>query len=94
MPTDTHTPDTPAPGPRKPQAATLPPGTVITTGPSVLVPDGPTVLTRIDKPGRCPWRIGGPSSKRYAATWRAQDLINGGATVTRPAQAGVKRRTR
>lgn len=74
------------------KAPDLPVGTVVRYGPSTLVPDGDTVLTRIDKPGRCPWRIGGPNSKRFAATWRVQDLINDGASITRPAQSGVKRR--
>lgn len=72
-------------------ARMLPVGTIVRTGPSILATPE-TVLTRVDRPGRCPWRLGPAGSNRMVATWRVQDLINDGATVTRPAQAGVKRR--
>jgi hypothetical protein len=75
------------------QAQSLPVGSVVSTDtPNTLVPNGRTVLTRVDRPGRCPWRLGPADSNRYVATWRVQDLINDGADVNRPAQAGVKRR--
>lgn len=75
-----------------PNARTLPVGTVVTAKHSTLVLKGETVLTRVDRSGRCPWRLGPADSRRYVATWRVQDLINEGADVARPAQAGVKRR--
>lgn len=76
--------------PRTVQARTLPVGTTVTvTGSDVPgFQTNPTVLVRRDKPGRCPWQVG----NRWVATWRVQDLINDGAQVDRPAQAGVKRR--
>lgn len=83
------------PGPvvTRPNARMLPVGTVVTCDtPTCLMPTGRTVLTRVDRPGHCPWRLGPANSRHYVATWRVQDLINDGATVTRPAQAGVKRR--
>ena len=75
-----------------PTARLLPVGTVVTAAASTLVDDGRTVLTRVDRPGRCPWRLGDARSSRFVATWRVQDLINDGADVARPASAGVKRR--
>lgn len=67
-------------------AAELAAGTVITTtAQTTLVSRGKTtVLTKTDRPGRCPWRIGGPRSRRFAANWRAQELINEGAKVAEP----------
>lgn len=80
------------PGPKitRPIARLLPIGTVVTTdNPPPSLPTGRTVLTRVDRPGHCPWELAG--SRRYVATWRVQDLINDGATVTRPTQSAVKR---
>jgi hypothetical protein len=65
-------------------AAELPVGTVVTAGPSHLskpVGDQVTVLTKTDRPGRCPWRLGGPQSLRFVANWRVQQFIADGARV-------------
>jgi hypothetical protein len=76
-----------------PRARDLPVGTTIRTGPTTLAPDGPTVLTRHDKPGRCPWRLGTLQSGRWVAHWNVQELINAGtAEIAKPALVGVKRR--
>ena len=66
-------------------AAELPVGTVVTAGQTHLskpVGDQVTVLTKTDRPGCCPWRLGGPRSRRFVANWRVQDLINAGAAVS------------
>ena len=76
---------------RKHDARTLPVGTIVRTDNAPhLARAGETtaMLTREDRPGRCPWRSG---RGVYVATWRVQLLINDGATVTKPASVGVKR---
>ncbi len=69
------------------KAKRLPVGTVVSTdGRTRLQPTGRLVLTLVDRPGRCPWRIGPPGSLRFVASWRVQELIDDGAAVTTPAK--------
>lgn len=79
------------PGFRTHNARSLPVGTVVRVDAAThlsLTGENTTVLTRTDRPGRCPWRS---ARGVFVATWRVQLLINDGAAVTKPAPAGVKR---
>lgn len=74
-----HEPVTGLTGGRRLPAAELPVGTVV-----VVPAAGGQMATKTGRFTRCPWRIGGPRSVRFAANWRIQEWINAGAAVIRP----------